>query len=735
MPTSADKSGRTSGGRSHRVAFDRFELDLRSGELRKDGRRIRLQAQPFQLLALLIENAGEVVTREEVCRALWQTDTFVDFDHSVAAAVNKIREALSDSAESPRFVETLPKRGYRFIGKIKPEAPLVIPVAKPPQAAELTAVPAAKARSATKWTWGFAGIAAGVAVLVAAAVVFVGLARKPGNSRVDSHLNSEAMTIVPFTSYPGQETAPSFSPDGSRIAFSWDDGTSNRAGKPGYDLYVKAIGSETLLRLTKHPSDWISSAWSPDGTQIAFHRLAADDTGIYVVPVLGGPERKLIATHAPYDIAAPLSWSPDGKWIAYSDIATDGGDGNRNFLLNAETLESHEFPHDPSCRHEGNLTFSHSGQELAMMCVHNTTSYEYLVTDLQGKSRRSVITLHDFLTPPVWSGDDKFLIVGEVTPRGKEFEELPVRDGEVRTLAATIGYWPAISPDGRKLAMSMYDGHVNIWRKDLQHPEAPAVQIYASTRQQSNGQYSPDGKHVAFKSARSGTWSVWIADTDGTNLVQISHEGPAGYPHWSPDSRKLAFAMTEPSGLVGVYTADISDRVAHKLKTSVRESSDPFWSHDGKWIYFRGYEGIGRQLYRCPAEGGDATLLAASHDIRVPIESADGKVLYFGRRNGDADIVMLALDHPGATPQEVSGMPKIFNEYQWTLVHDGIYFTPQDRPRSICFFDFASRKTREIFKADKDLGEGMSISPDGRYMLFSQVDESNADIMLVSNFR
>jgi hypothetical protein len=134
-------------------------------------------------------------------------------------------------------------------------------------------------------------------------------------------------------------------------------------------------------------------------------------------------------------------------------------------------------------------------------------------------------------------------------------------------------------------------------------------------------------------------------------------------------------------------------------------------------------------------EGGDATLLAASHDIRVPIESADGKVLYFPRRNGDANIVMLALDHPGATPREVPRMPKISDEHQWTLVQDGIYFTPQDSPRSICFFDFATRKTREIFKADKDLAEGMSISPDGRCTLYSQIDESNADIMLVNNFR
>ena len=112
--------------RPQRITFDNFQVDLRSGEIRKYGARIRLQAQPFQLLVLLLENAGDVVSREEICRELWSLDTFVDFEHSLAAAVNKIREALSDSADDPRYIETLPKRGYRFIGKVESEPPVVM---------------------------------------------------------------------------------------------------------------------------------------------------------------------------------------------------------------------------------------------------------------------------------------------------------------------------------------------------------------------------------------------------------------------------------------------------------------------------------------------------------------------------------------------------------------------------------------------------------------------------------
>jgi Tol biopolymer transport system component/DNA-binding winged helix-turn-helix (wHTH) protein len=731
MPFPVRTDSGSSSPRPQRIAFDNFEVDLRPGEVRKNGVRIRLQAQPFQLLVLLLKNAGDVVTREEICRELWPGDTFVDFEHSLAAAVNKIREALSDSADNPRYIETLPKRGYRFIGKIRPEAPVVIAVAEPQQTVELVPVPPAKVWRGRMW---ILGMVVTVVVLVVA-VLFFRLSRKPLNSQLYSHMTSDMVTVVPFTAYPGVETAPSFSPDGSRIAFSWDNATGNRSGRPQFDLYEKAIGSETLLRLTNHPSEWISSTWSPDGTQIALHRLASVDTGIYVVPALGGPERKLHATHAPYSVVAPLSWSPDGKWIAYAD-AEGGKPGDRMFLLNVDTLESHEFPHDPTCNHEGNLTFSHSGQQLAMLCVHSTTSFEYFVTNFQGKSKRSLTTIHEFATDLAWTGDDKYLILARELDTGPELDELHVSDGAMRKLSLSSGgSWPAVSRDGRRLAFSTFVGHVNIWRRDLLHPEAAPVQMYTSTREQNAAQYSPDSKHVAFDSARSGLWSVWMADTDGSNLVQISHDGPAGYPRWSPDSQKIAFAMKDSDGLWNVYTAYISDRVPHKLQTNVPETTDPEWSHDGKWIYFRGYEGVGHQLYRCPVKGGGAAILAASQDIIEPIESTDGKVLYFPSRNVNALMMMLPLDRPNAAPQPVVGMPNISVEHQWAVVPSGIYFVPQAAPRTICFYDFATRHNREIFKTDRELSDGVSVAPDGHYMLYSQLDENNSSIMLVNNFR
>jgi DNA-binding winged helix-turn-helix (wHTH) protein len=210
-----------------RVAFDNFEVNTRSGELRKNGSRIRLQAQPFQLL--LLRDAGEAVTREEICRELWPADTFVDFEHSLAAAVNKLREALGDSAENPKFIETLPKRGYRFIGKIKPDAPVVIPTLESKETAALTTVPV----PTVKAHWGRWLAAIALAAIIGA-TFFV--ATLPRNTE-----NLEPMTALPFTSYPSQETAPSVSPDGSRIAFSRDNAATKNSGTAAYDLYIKPL--------------------------------------------------------------------------------------------------------------------------------------------------------------------------------------------------------------------------------------------------------------------------------------------------------------------------------------------------------------------------------------------------------------------------------------------------------------------------------------------------------------
>ncbi len=282
--------------------------------------------------------------------------------------------------------------------------------------------------------------------------------------------------MAPFTSLPGVETSPSFSPDGSRIAFSWDNDTENQTGTAKFDLYVKAIGSETLLKLTDHPADLISSTWSPDGTQIAFHRASANDNGIYVVPALGGPERKLIATNSPWQITGPLSWSPDGKTIGYASVLP-GSSTIRGYLLNVETLESHEVPHDPICRHTGNPTFSRDGKQMVMVCAHNLDDLELVVMHPDGTSPRSLTMFRDYVGGIAWMPDDASLITDTYKGGLQEMYEVRLSDGHQRKILGLSGGWPTVSKDGSMLAFTMFDSRVGLWRKDLRNPDAPVETV------------------------------------------------------------------------------------------------------------------------------------------------------------------------------------------------------------------------------------------------------------------
>jgi len=697
-------------GTSQVIRFATFEVDLQAQELRKAGLRLKLTGQPFQVLAILLEQRGVVVTRDELQRRLWP-DTFVDVDHNLNTAINKIREALSDTAENPRFIETLPRRGYRFIGAIEGRAQ------------EIPKLSGADTKTRGAWRRVAALILVGAVCTLAALFTYL---------RLRPHLESESVPLIPlpFTALPGVETLPAFSPDGSRIAFA-----RKTPDAKDFDLYVKAFGSETLVRLTQHPSEFLSPAWSPDGTQIAFHRLSGSDTGIYVVPALGGSERRLRSTRVPFETAVPISWSPDGKLIAFTDISPGEPLHPRVYLLSVETLESRQIPHAPKCVAEGLPTFSHSGEELAYECLHTWDEFDIYSVALSGGTPKLIATHSEFPMGMAWSGDDKRLLFSEGYSLNElKLNEIMLADGSVRRVPiAQNPAFPAVSPKGDRLAYAAGADEIDIWRRDLLHPESPAVKLLSSTREQEFPQYSPDGKHIAFESNRAGPFEVWISDADGSNLVQISNlKSGAGGARWSPDAKKIAFA-SDSFSRSEVYVADISEVLPHKVVTNVPSMSSPSWSHDGKWIYFTDGPAAESRIYRCPAAGGDAVLLSAQAAYS-PLESLDGRTIYFGTRPSRPTLETLPAERPG-TESPLEGMPRLLSADFWTITAGGIYFVPADAPRSFRYFDFNTRKIRQVFEVQRRLAGGMSVSPDGRWILYSEVDEENRDIMLIDHFR
>jgi DNA-binding winged helix-turn-helix (wHTH) protein len=235
------------------VRFGNFEANLRTGELRKSGIRIRLQEQPFKVLGILLERPGELVSRDDLKQRLWSDSEFGDFDQGLNVAIKKIRGALGDSPETPRFVETLAKRGYRFI------APVTTIGAASTQPTE----PRQPERRIT-------GIRISVAVtpIVILAVALGGwwVNRRPQPYPPGIFGPVPQFRLSPLTSSLGYEWNPQFSPDGKQIVYEWSSGKNDPVG-----IYVKVLGAGNSVRLLP-PQEGVAHVlptWSPDGRFIA----------------------------------------------------------------------------------------------------------------------------------------------------------------------------------------------------------------------------------------------------------------------------------------------------------------------------------------------------------------------------------------------------------------------------------------------------------------------------------
>jgi DNA-binding winged helix-turn-helix (wHTH) protein len=259
------------------VRFGVFEVDLRAGELRKNGLKMKLQEQPFQVLALLLRHPGEVVTREELQKAVWPADTFVDFDHGLNKAINKIREALGDSADNPRFVETLPRRGYRFIATLEGEP---LGGTRAAQGMPLQAIPGGAAREPVLRTrWGLRA-----ATLLAMLVVGVAVGWLVWNrSRSLPELKQRQLTANPLEDYV---VTAAISPDGKYIAYHDQTG-----------LYLRSVDSGET-RAVSLPAGFSGGfaglEWLPDSGKLLAVVNNPQPVALWVITILGDVRPKLV---------------------------------------------------------------------------------------------------------------------------------------------------------------------------------------------------------------------------------------------------------------------------------------------------------------------------------------------------------------------------------------------------------------------------------------------------------
>ena len=318
--------------------------------------------------------------------------------------------------------------------------------------------------------------------------------------------------------------------------------------------------------------------------------------------------------------------------------------------------------------------------------------------------------------------------------------EVPISGGEPEPLAG-IGqdaHRPAVSPRGKLLAYTQWFTNVNIWR--AKGPRAPAqggspVELISSPRTQMEGQFSPDGKRVAVWSNRSGTPEIWVCNSDGSSPVQLtSFGGPSnGTPQWSPDGRWIAFDSSV-SGRAGVFVVSAEGGEPRRVSEGNSEDMVPSWSRDGKWIYFCSNRSGDWELWKVAATGGKAQSLTQNGGFEAK-ESRDGKWLYYSKFLSEQGIWRIPIQGGEAT--------LVLNrktERFWDLTEQGICFIDLEaKPHAtINFYDFATQRVTKIGSVDKELVGGygaLSVSPDGQWVLYPQVDRVDSHIMLVENFR
>jgi Tol biopolymer transport system component/DNA-binding winged helix-turn-helix (wHTH) protein len=718
--------------------FGLFEVDLAQGVLMKQGRTIKLQEQPLRILAILLENPGQTVTREQLRRALWTADTFVDFDRSLNAAVAKLRQALGDSADNPRFIETQARRGYRFIAPVNVavEPVPILTTAEPPQSRF-------RVRSLV-WV----AAAALCVLLIGSGILYYQTHREQGKSFVGA-----LPPPVPLTTYTGFQSEPTFSPEGTRVAFAWQE-----SGERPSKIFVKLIGSSQPMRLTTGEGNDFAPAWSPDGRYIAFLRSREPlNTILMLIPSLGGPERELTRLHLDparflaklWTVPSPrLAWSPDNKWLL--TLQQDPPDAVRIIRISVESGERtplNLFTGSSTASAQGNLpngdgglALSSDGRSLAFARSVVLPDSNLFVVNLSAEMLpagppRSVHFDRSYIRGIAWAPDGHDLVVSSDRRGSPELWRVPVdsqrdpvnlnvNDGQPGELA--------VSKTAQRLVFTHYSDNVDIWRADLRSTrDTASAPFITSTRYEARPAYSADGKRIAFESDRTGNEEVWTANADGSEPTQLTAFGKAwsGSPAWSPDDRQIAFD-SNAAGKWDVYVMPAQGGKPVRFARSAGSSIRPSWSHDDKWIYYCASQNSGPQIWKKPAAGGPE-IQVTNNGGCDPLESADGAYVYYLKSDNRSLWRVRTSDGQETSVLAVNG------EMQFRLGMHGAYFVDLSAPTTVKYLNFISGGNNVIgvLREPVHSQTGLAVSHDERWLLYGKNQLAGSQLMLIEGFR
>ena len=661
--------------RTPRVHFSDFQVDLHSGELFKWGRKVRLQEKPFQILALLLEQPGELVTREELRRKLWPADTFVDFDHSLGTAISKLRLALGDSPQNPRFIETVARRGYRFIAPTEgtnqdighARVEIGEALASPEKGESNSPAKAIGGRGQRALLlWG------GALLLL---VAFASIALR--NSKPDSPTHSGPVSRIAITLPPDQPlagleigSALALSPDGTQLVYAAHQGGAQQ-------LYLRPLAA-LEAKPVPGTEGAVQPFFSPDGRWLGFFAEgklkrvsvsggeasslcdAGDPRGaiwgsqgtIVFAPTrssviqqlsnAGGAPRPLTRFEEPENSHRWPEFLPDGDAVLFA--AFRSGDNWNNALISVQSLRTGERRTllkggtNPRYAPSGHLVYGRGGNLMA-------APFDAQKLEVTG----AAVPVVEGILQSTFSGAAQYsfsqngslaYVPASVQAEQRRLVWVSRTGAEEPVLAPVRAYrGPRISPDGRKVAVAIEGQETEVWLYDLARGALTRLTFQGSSN------YDPvwarDGRRVVFHSSAGLEGLFWqLADGSG-GLERLT--GPSGLPYsWSPNGQLLAFR--DAGDTPHISTLRLGDRKVVPFPTTTFKEGAAEFSPDGRWLAYVSNESGSYEVYVQPYPGPGGKWQISTEGGTEPLWNPNGRELFY--RSGDKLMAADIITHP-----------------------------------------------------------------------------------------
>jgi DNA-binding winged helix-turn-helix (wHTH) protein/Tol biopolymer transport system component len=599
----------TSSTSQSRLSFGLFSVDLSAGALYRDGRKVALQGKPFRILAMLLEQPGEVVTREDIRKQLWPDGTFVDFNEGIDTALKKLRYALGDSAQNPIFIETIPRRGYRFI------APVTNGTDRTPAMPEAETGSMSAAITVRSVGQNYVAVLASLSLLAALGYAFFHYDTRSRN------LEQHRVELTRLTDH-GQVQGVAISPDGRYVAYARGDDTRQ-------SLWLEDLAARSDVEILPGGPGFHGLTFSPDGTSIYLVRSDPNDPAfkyLYLLPTHGGAIRKLIT-----DVDSPVSFSPEGKQFVYErcvqprnyiEIKVANADGSNDHVLNVIQQGS-------GMLYQPGPNWSPDGENIAVPVVLAGDRLRWVldIVSLTNGSIREMYSSSEaqFLGRPVWIAGGKSLLFPHIDNPGQRYQlwTMSFPEGKAQPLTHDLTNYGSdldMTRDGRTFVTTS----VNIVSHPWVAPASDLSQVQEITADALPLRYiaeAPDGK-LLLASADNAAWTMY---TDGSQRRRFTEVEPIFEP--TTCGRYVILRVDREDAELVRFEPDGS----HPTVLARGEVDSPVCSADHTAIFYYTWDPPQR-IWKVPLEGGPPQRLAdALGDLlcQTIAVSPDGKYLVY----------------------------------------------------------------------------------------------------------